>query len=91
MLIYWFSCIAQGSLSSRQYTGRFSLVVQPVQQPPHAAWRLPATMGHDAIVLLPELVFRKTPPDSVFFDVQDELGVALLDLDHATFDDRGDA
>ena len=57
---------------------QLQLVVQPVQQPPHAARRLAAAVREDAVVLLPELVLVEPLPDRVFFDVQDELGLALL-------------
>jgi hypothetical protein len=60
-----------------------------VQQPAHAARRLAAAVGQDAVVLPPELVLVEPPPDRVFFDVQDELRVALLELDDVRLDDRG--
>jgi hypothetical protein len=52
--------------------------VQPVEQPPDAARRLPAAVGQDAVVFPPELVFVEPLPDGVFFDMQDELGVHFL-------------
>ena len=39
----------------------------------------------------PEFVFVEALPDRVFFDVQHEFGVALLDLDALRFDDRRNA
>ena len=62
-----------------------------MQHAPHAARRLAAAVREDAVVLLPEFVFVEPLPDRAFFDVQDELGVALLriELDHFRLDDRG--
>ena len=54
------------------------------------ARRLAAAVDEDAVVILPEAVLDETPPDGSFFDVQDELGLALLELDDFGLDDAGD-
>ena len=59
--------------------------------PAHAARRLAAAVGQDAVVLLPESVFVEAAPDRVLFDVQDELGSALLELHDVRLDDRRNA
>ncbi len=41
-------------------------------------------------MLLPELVLVEAAPDRVLLDVQDELGLALLELDDLRLDDRRD-
>ena len=58
--------------------GQLQLVVQAVQEPPHAARRLAAAVRQNALVLAPELVLVEPLPDRVFFDVQDELGRACV-------------
>jgi len=44
-------------------------------------------VGEDAVVLDPELVFVEAPPDRVFFDVEDEFGFAVFELDNFGLDD----
>src|SRR5690606_13191134 len=53
-------------------------LVQPPQQAADAARRLAGALGEDAVVLLPEAVLVEAAPDRVLFDVEDELGFALL-------------
>jgi hypothetical protein len=60
------------------------------QQAAHAARRLAAAFGEDAVVLLPEAVLVEAAPHGVLLDVQHELRVALLELDHVRLDDRRD-
>src|SRR5690606_22914116 len=69
---------------------QLELIVQAPQQPTHAARRLAAALGQDAVVLLPEAILVEARPDRAFLDVQDELRVALAELDHARLDDRRD-
>ena len=62
--------------------GELRFLAEALQQPAHAARGLAAAVGQDAVVLLPEAVFVEAVPDRAFFDVQDELGVDLFELDH---------
>ena len=75
--------VSPGVVIEQAIDRQLQLVVQAIEHPPHAARRLAAAVRQDAIVLLPEFVFVEAPPDRVFFDVQDELGVALFELDHS--------
>ena len=48
-------------------------------------------MGEQAIVFLPEFIFDESGEDSVFFNMQDELGFAGFELDNVRFHNGRDA
>jgi hypothetical protein len=64
-------------------------LIQSAEQAANTARRLARAFGQNAIVLLPEPVFVEPAPHGIFFDVQDKLRLALLELDHIRFGDAG--
>ncbi len=61
--------------------------MEPARQAAHAARRLAVAGQQDAVVLLPEAVFGEAVELRALFDQQHEVGIALLDIQFAGFDD----
>src|SRR5690606_20234978 len=64
------------------------LIVHPPQEPPNTAWWLPAAVGDNADVLLPDSALVESTPDRSLCNVQAELGLALRELDDIRLNDR---
>ena len=64
--------------------------VQSTQQAAHSARWLTTAFGQDAIVLLPEAILVEATPNGVLLNMQNELGITLLELDHVWFHDGWD-
>ena len=71
--------------------GQVVLLVEAVEQAADAAGGLAGALGEDAVVLFPEAVLVEALPDGVLFDVQDEVGLDVLELEDVGLADGGDA